>query len=137
MSNSGFKKTAKILITDDSATFRKMLRKILEEQGFTHIEEASNGREAWDTLRNAEAAFDLLLCDIHMPEINGIELLKKLRADVRFKQVPFILVTSESDKKVMAEGVLAGASHYLTKPVTADALLQRMASVASKLQAIG
>ena len=123
------------MITDDSATFRKLLRKILEAHGFTQIEEASNGREAWDIIRNEEVAFDLLLCDIHMPEINGLELLKKLRADVRFKQVPFILVTSESDKKVMTEGVLAGASHYLTKPVTAEALLQRMTYVASKISA--
>ncbi len=134
MSASEFAKTAKILITDDSATFRKMLRRILEDKGYHQIQEATNGREAWDLIKNSDSPFDLLLCDIHMPEINGLELLKKIRADERFKSVPLVLVTSESDKKVMAEGILAGASHYLTKPVTPEALFQRLAIVAEKFK---
>jgi two-component system chemotaxis response regulator CheY len=129
---TGFATSTRVLIVDDSATFRKMLYKILENQGFTSLHEASNGEEAWEKVCHDDQPYGLVLCDIHMPKINGLEFLKKLRSDDRFKNLPLILVTSESDKKMMAEGVLAGASHYLTKPITEENLFQRMVYVAKK-----
>lgn len=117
----------KILIVDDFATMRRILKNIMKQIGFTDISEAENGKSAFKALK--EGAFDLVLCDWNMPEMPGIELLGKVRADERLKNTPFVMVTAEAQKDNILEAVKAGVSSYIVKPFTAETVEQKLNKV--------
>lgn len=108
----------KILIVDDFATMRKILKNILTQIGFKNIMEAEVGNEALRALKKEK--FDLVLCDWSMPEMPGIELLEKIRSDQELKEIPFIMVTAEAKKEKILEAVKAGVSNYIVKPFTTE-----------------
>lgn len=105
-----------ILLVDDSASLRKVIRKVLSLSGFKMNEcfEASNGQEALEVLKNHWV--DLILSDIHMPVMDGFGLLKALREDETWRDLPVILVTTESNPDRLQEALTLGAKGYIRKP---------------------
>ncbi|MCP4672491.1 MAG: response regulator [Desulfobacula sp.] len=119
----------KVLIVDDFATMRRILKNILKQIGFTNITEADDGTTALEELQKAE--FDLVISDWNMPKMTGIELLKKIRASNDFKDIPVLMVTAEAQKQNVIEAVKAGVSNYVVKPFTADAISEKIEKIFS------
>ncbi|SMC19445.1 two-component system, chemotaxis family, response regulator CheY [Desulfacinum hydrothermale DSM 13146] len=105
-----------VLIVDDSRSMRNVIKKVLKISGLElgDILEAGNGREALDRL--GEAWVDLILSDVNMPEMDGIEFLRALSQHEDFRDVPVVLVTTESNEKRLEEAMALGAKGYLRKP---------------------
>jgi two-component system chemotaxis response regulator CheY len=105
-----------VLIVDDSKSMRNVIKKVLKISGLElgEILEAANGREALERL--GESWVDLILSDVHMPEMDGIEFLRTLAGHEDFRDVPVVLVTTESNEKRLEEAMALGAKGYLRKP---------------------
>jgi two-component system chemotaxis response regulator CheY len=117
----------KVLIVDDFATMRRILRNILKQIGFTDIAEADDGVTALKELKKGK--YDLILCDWNMPEMPGIDLLKTLKADEQLKDIPFVMVTAEAQKDNIIEAVKTGVSSYIVKPFTAETVSEKLNKV--------
>lgn len=117
----------KILIVDDSNSMRQMIRFTLEEEGY-QVEEAINGQQGSEKLEDFQP--DLIITDIHMPEMNGIEFITHTRAHAKFKFTPIIVLTTESEQQMQAEGKQAGATAWLVKPFSPDLLIETVKKVA-------
>jgi two-component system chemotaxis response regulator CheY len=116
-----------VLIVDDFATMRRILKNILRQIGFTNIYEADNGKNALNMLKKQK--FDLILCDWNMPEMSGLELLNEIRSDNELKDMPFVMVTAEAQKNNIIEAVQAGVSNYVVKPFTAETISGKLKKV--------
>ena len=116
---------SKALVVDDSKTIRMIIRRILLELGY-EVCEASNGREALDVLEAEHAAVDLVLADWNMPEMNGLELVKRLRQDTEYGHLKVIMVTTETELAQMASALDAGANEYVMKPFTKSILKEKL-----------
>ena len=112
------------LVVDDSSTMRKILRGLLEGLGFS-VGEAGNGREALEYLEVNEEP-DLVLLDWHMPEVDGLEFLKRVRADGRHKSMTITMVTAQQDLESVTTALECGASEYIMKPFTEDILREKL-----------
>jgi len=110
----------KFLIVDDFSTMRRIVRNILKQLGYTDVEEAENGREALQKLKQTQ--FDFVISDWNMPTMTGLDLLREVRADPRLKALPFLMVTAESKQENVVEAIKTGVSNYIVKPFTADVL---------------
>jgi two-component system chemotaxis response regulator CheY len=117
----------RVLIVDDFATMRRILKNILKQIGFKNISEADNGKAALRELKNEK--FDLVLCDWNMPEMRGIELLNQVRSDDQLKGIPFVMVTAEAKKENILEAVKAGVSSYIVKPFTAETVSEKLKKI--------
>ena len=117
----------KVLIVDDFATIRRILRNILKQIGITNICEAVNGQTALKALQNEN--FDLIFCDWNMPGMSGLELLNIVRSDDELKSIPFVMVTAEAQKENILEAVKAGVSSYIVKPFTAETVEEKLQKV--------
>lgn len=109
---------ASILIVDDSRTSRKILKGILESEGYDIVGEATNGQEGYDQYVNLKP--DIVTLDVTMPVLDGIEALKKIKGDYPDSKV--VMVTAAGQKTKMVEAVQNGASEFLTKPFEAGQL---------------
>ena len=118
---------SRILMVDDSAVARKIMRAMLARLGFGNVDEAADGRQALAML--AGQPYRLVLSDWDMAPVNGLELLQAMRADPRFARIPFIMVTAQTQRKFIDVARDRGATLYLTKPFTAEMLAERMARV--------
>src|SRR6218665_860415 len=108
-----FPNTTKFLIVDDFSTMRKIIKKVLNELGYTNVEEADDGKTALPMIQAAHDAgkpYEFVISDWNMPGMQGIDLLKACKADPRFKNSPFMLVTAESEQKHILEAAKAGVS---------------------------
>lgn len=114
----------KILIVDDFATMRRIVRNVLRQIGFTNMVEADNGKNALKILKKEN--IDLILCDWNMPEMPGIDLLKTLRSENELKSIPFVMVTAEAQKDNIIEAVKAGVNSYIVKPFTAETVSEKL-----------
>jgi two-component system chemotaxis response regulator CheY len=121
-----------ILIVDDFSTMRRIIRTCLQQLGFTNVTEADDGLNAMTKLRSKE--FKLIISDWNMPNMMGIDLLKAVRSDEKFKEIPFVMVTAEGLKENVMEAIKSGASNYVVKPFTADTLGQKLGVVFNKMQ---
>lgn len=119
-----FDPTTKVLVVDDMMTMRKIVVKACKDIGFSDIAEAPDGQKAWEVIQAAAPAIGLVISDWNMPNCTGLDLLKRVRADSRFKNVPFVLLTAESEGHQVAEAVKQGVDNYIVKPFTPE-LLQR------------
>ncbi|MBW2644096.1 MAG: response regulator [Deltaproteobacteria bacterium] len=117
----------KVLIVDDFATMRRILRNILKQIGFKNMIEADNGKNALKELKKEKV--DLIMCDWNMPEMPGIDLLKNMKADDELKDIPFVMVTAEAQKDNIVEAVKAGVSNYVVKPFTAETINEKLKKV--------
>lgn len=111
----------KIFSADDSAVIRKIIRGAVEVMGHDFLE-ASNGKEVMKILEKEYGDIGLILLDWNMPEMNGFEVLKSIKADVRFKDIPVMMVTTESQRSNIIDAIRAGAKHYITKPFSIEDL---------------
>jgi DNA-binding response OmpR family regulator len=115
--------TAHVLVVDDEELNLEILLEYFDgEPGFT-LETASDGEIAWDLLQDPEKSFDLILLDRMMPRLDGVGLLRRIKADSRFASIPVVLQTAAGSADQIREGMEAGAYYYLTKPYRRDALL--------------
>ncbi|MDP1636136.1 MAG: chemotaxis response regulator CheY [Gallionellaceae bacterium] len=122
----------KFLVVDDFSTMRRIVRNLLKELGFTNVQEAEDGVEALNKLRNTE--FDFVVSDWNMPNMTGIELLRSIRADARLKHLPVLMVTAEAKKENIIEAAQAGASGYVVKPFTAATLDEKLKKIFQNMQ---
>ena len=120
-------KTLAVLVVDDYATMRRIIRNLLQQLGFTDVDEAADGEQALAKLRDKE--FDLVISDWNMEPMTGLDLLKAVRADARLKALPFIMVTAESKTENVVAAKQAGVSNYIVKPFNAEILKQKLAAV--------
>ena len=118
-----------VLIVDDFATMRRILKNIMKQIGFSNITEAENGKNALKLLKSEP--IDLVLCDWNMPEMAGIDLLNAVRGDDQLKAMPFVMVTAEAQKENILEAVKAGVSSYIVKPFTAETVEEKLKKVFS------
>ena len=116
---------AKALVVDDSRAVRMILSKTLKEIGY-EVREAGNGREALEVIETEKAAVSLVLADWNMPEINGLELLKRLRQKPELASLAVVMVTTETELDQMAAALEAGANEYVMKPFTKDILVEKL-----------
>lgn len=115
-----------VLVVDDFLTMRRIVRNQLEEIGFRDIEDAEDGESALRKLRSKE--FHLIISDWNMQPMTGLEFLKEVRADRRYKNLPFIMVTAESKVENVKAAREAGVTNYIIKPFTAELLRKKIAA---------
>jgi two-component system chemotaxis response regulator CheY len=127
-----FPASTKILIVDDIQSLRDLLKAYLHRIGYWNLAEAADGQEAldllWEADRNGEA-FGFIISDWNMPNMDGIELLKRIRMVPDWKSLPFLLLTTESEKAKVVEAVQAQVSNYVVKPVDEQTLKEKMLKV--------
>ena len=124
---------AKVLVIEDEAQTREIFLDCLEAEGFMAIE-AGNGRMGVEKARSQFP--DLVVCDILLPELNGYDVLKTLRQDPSTATIPFIFLTGKATKAELRRGMQFGADDYLTKPSTAEELLNAIATQLAKREAL-
>ena len=117
----------KVLVVDDFATMRRIVKNVLRQIGFKNIAEADDGKSALTELRKEK--YDLVMCDWNMPEMPGIELLNMIRTDDELKDIKFVMVTAEAKKENIVEAVKAGVNNYVVKPFTADTVAEKLKKV--------
>ena len=124
-------KNIKILLVDDFATMRKVIKNLLKQSGYNNIVEAEDGVDALKVLKSEKV--DFVISDWNMPNMTGIELLKAVRADSDFSGLPFLMVTAEGLKENVVVAVKAGVSNYIVKPFTAEVLNEKIKKIIEKL----
>ena len=120
-------KDISVLIVDDYKTMLRIIRNLLQQLGFTNVDEAADGSQALSKLR--DKPYDLVISDWNMEPMTGFQLLKEVRADDRLKATPFIMVTAESKTENVVAAKQAGVSNYIVKPFNAATLKTKMAAV--------
>lgn len=123
-------KNMSILVVDDFATMRRIIKNVLRQLGFNNIEEADDGSRA--LLMMKQAHYDFIISDWNMPNMSGLEFLKAIRADEQFKNTPFLMVTAEAMKENIVEAVKAGVSNYIVKPFSAEIMKEKMNKIFEK-----
>lgn len=118
----------KLLVVDDSSTMRRIIKNTLVRLGYKDILEGEDGLQGWNVL-NENPDMGMLITDWNMPEMNGLELVKKVRADERFKDLPIIMVTTEGGKAEVITALKAGVNNYIVKPFTPQVLKEKLAAV--------
>jgi two-component system chemotaxis response regulator CheY len=113
------------LVVDDSRAMRRIIAGILGEVGFDAVEEAANGKAALEVLGKGPS-FDLALVDWNMPEMDGLELVRKVRAQARFASMKLVMVTTEVEMARISEALGAGADEYVMKPFTREVLRDKL-----------
>ena len=120
----------KFLIVDDYATMRRIVRNLLKEIGFGNADEAEDGTAALQMLKGG--SFGFVVSDINMPNMNGFELLKAIRADDQLKALPVLMVTAEAKKEDIITAAQSGASGYIVKPFTKATLEEKINKIMQK-----
>ena len=123
----------KFLVVDDFSTMRRIVRGLLKEMGCNNVEEAEDGVVALNTLKNGK--FDFVVSDINMPNMNGFELLKAVKADETLKHIPVLMVTAEARKEDIVRAAQDGAAGYIVKPFTKATLEEKVQKIMQKLMA--
>lgn len=124
-----FPKETRMLVVDDSINIRNIICENLKGLGFSVVEAASDATEAFSKLKDFKSnntPFDLVLSDLNMPGPSGLDFLKQVRATEDFKDLPFMLVTTESEKGAVIEAAVNGVSAYVVKPFNIDTLAKRL-----------
>ena len=117
-------KNMKILIVDDFSTMRRIIKNLLRDLGFNNTQEADDGTTALPMLRGGD--FDFLVTDWNMPGMQGIDLLKEVRADADLASLPVLMVTAEQKREQIVEAAQAGVNGYIVKPFTAQTLKEKI-----------
>ena len=114
----------KILVVDDFATMRRIIKNILKQLGYTNVDEADDGQSALSKLKVDK--FDFVITDWNMPNVSGLDLLKTIRSDPDMKDMPVLMVTAEALKENIVVAVKAGVSNYIVKPFNAETLKEKI-----------
>lgn len=124
-------KNMKILVVDDFSTMRRIIKNLLRDLGFTNTQEADDGNTALPMLQSGN--FDFLVTDWNMPGMQGIDLLKAVRADSKLKSIPVLMVTAESKREQIIEAAQAGVNGYIVKPFTAATLDEKLQKIFERI----
>jgi two-component system chemotaxis response regulator CheY len=124
----------KFLVVDDFSTMRRIVRGLLKEMGCNNVEEAEDGVVALQMLKSHR--FDFVVSDINMPNMNGFDLLKALKADNSLKHIPVLMVTAEARKEDILLAAQSGAAGYIVKPFTKATLEEKVTKIMQKLAAV-
>lgn len=125
-------KNIKILVVDDFSTMRRIIKNLLRDLGFTNTHEADDGNTALPMLQKGD--FEFVVTDWNMPGMEGIDLLKAIRADDSLKHLPVLMVTAEAKREQIIEAAQAGVNGYIVKPFTAATLKEKLDKVFERLQ---
>jgi two-component system chemotaxis response regulator CheY len=123
----------KILIVDDFSTMRRIIKNLLRDLGFNNTSEADDGNTALPMLQSGD--FDFLVTDWNMPGMEGIDLLKAVRADEKLANLPVLLVTAEAKKEQIVEAAQAGVNGYVVKPFNAATLKEKIEKIFERIEA--
>lgn len=126
-------KDMKILIVDDFSTMRRIIKNLLRDLGFSNTHEADDGQTALPMLKNSH--FEFLITDWNMPGMQGIDLLKAVRADPGLRNLPVMMVTAESKREQIIEAAQAGVNGYIVKPFTAQTLQEKIGKIFERIAA--
>ena len=121
----------KFLIVDDFSTMRRIVRGLLKEMGHVDCDEAEDGAVALNMLKNAR--YDFVVSDINMPNMNGFDLLKAVKADDSLKHLPVLMVTAEARKEDIVAAAQGGAAGYIVKPFTKATLEDKITFIIKKM----
>lgn len=121
----------RVLVVDDDLDMRLIATSMLRALGVKEVDEAWDGREAWEMLEASE--YELVLCDWAMPEMSGIEVVKKMRASAQYAKTPFIMITAEGARQQIVTAKKAGATDFVIKPYRFEILLKKLKRVFKKL----
>ncbi|MEM6848372.1 MAG: chemotaxis response regulator CheY [Pseudomonadota bacterium] len=116
-----------VLVVDDYRTMIRIVRNLLKQIGFTDVDDASDGTQALEHLR--EKSYGLIISDWNMEPMTGYDLLKEVRADASLKHIPFIMVTAEAKSENVVAAKNAGVDNYIVKPFNAPTLKEKIESV--------
>jgi len=118
-----------VLVVDDSAAIRKILTRVLRQTGMAiqTIHEAGDGQEALTLM--AQHRIDLVLSDINMPKMDGLQLLASLKTSPQWRNIPVVMITTEGGETKVAEAVRLGAAGYVRKPFTADQIKEKLVGI--------
>lgn len=119
--------STRFLVVDDFSTMRRIVRSLLKELGFNDVTEAEDGVQGLAKLR--AGSFDFVVSDWNMPNMTGVEMLRQIRADVKLKHLPVLMVTAEAKRENIIEAAQAGASGYIVKPFTAGVLDEKLQKI--------
>ena len=125
----------KFLVVDDFSTMRRIVRNLLKELGYSNVDEAEDGAMALSKLKNEN--FDFVISDWNMPNMDGLEMLKNIRADAAIASLPVLMVTAEAKKENIIAAAQAGANGYVVKPFTAATLDEKLSKIFEKLEKAG
>lgn len=125
----------KILIVDDFSTMRRIIKNLLRDLGYTNTQEADDGLTALPMLQSTD--FDFLVTDWNMPGMQGIDLLKAVRADTNLASLPVLMVTAEQKREQIVEAAEAGVNGYIVKPFTAQTLKEKIDKIFERIEAGG
>ncbi|ADG94155.1 response regulator receiver protein [Arcobacter nitrofigilis DSM 7299] len=122
----------KILIVDDSSTMRRIIGNVVMQLGIDKedFDEAEDGVKAWSKLANKQ--YDVILTDWNMPNMNGLDLVKKVRKEGNHQSTPIIMITTEGGKGEVITALKAGVNNYIVKPFNADILKEKLDGVFKK-----
>lgn len=124
-------KNMKVLVVDDFSTMRRIVKNLLRDLGFTNIQEADDGSTALPMLQGGD--FDFVVTDWNMPGMQGIDLLKAIRADSSLAHIPVLLITAEAKKEQIIMAAQAGVNGYIVKPFTAGTLKTKLDKIFERL----
>ena len=131
-SQSGLRSEMRILVVDDFATMRRIIRNLLGSLGYHSISEAENGLAALPMLHNRQ--FDFVITDVLMPQMSGIELLRAIRTDRKLCHIPVLMITSDAYREKIIEAAEAGVNGYIVKPFTAAMLESKMKRIFARVE---
>ncbi|MGZ3236268.1 MAG: chemotaxis response regulator CheY [Burkholderiaceae bacterium] len=123
----------RFLVVDDFSTMRRIVRNLLKELGYSNVEEAEDGVDGLNKLRTGQ--FDFVVSDWNMPNMDGLEMLKQIRADAALSKLPVLMVTAEAKKENIIAAAQAGANGYVVKPFTAATLDEKLTKIFEKMNA--
>lgn len=121
----------KILVVDDFSTMRRIIKNLLRDLGFNNVAEADDGKTALPLLKSNE--FQFLITDWNMPGMQGIDLLKAVRADDTLKTLPVLMVTAEQKREQIVAAAEAGVNGYIVKPFTATTLKEKIDKIFARI----
>ncbi|ABO23253.1 MULTISPECIES: chemotaxis response regulator CheY [Shewanella] len=124
-------KNMKILVVDDFSTMRRIIKNLLRDLGFNNTQEADDGSTALPMLQKGD--FDFVVTDWNMPGMQGIDLLKAIRADDNLKHIPVLMVTAEAKREQIIAAAQAGVNGYVVKPFTAATLKEKLDKIFERL----
>jgi len=124
-------KNIRFLVVDDFATMRRIVRNLLKDLGFNNVEEAEDGQDALTKMQ--QTTFDFVISDWNMPNMDGLELLSKIRSTPEWSAMPVLMVTAEARKENIIAAAQAGASGYVVKPFTAAILEEKLNKIFEKI----
>ncbi|ASR88993.1 MULTISPECIES: chemotaxis response regulator CheY [Alcaligenes] len=124
-------KNIKILVVDDFPTMRRIIKNLLKDLGYENVDEAEDGQMGLEKLRNGN--FEFVVSDWNMPNLDGLEMLKQIRADASLSSLPVLMVTAEAKKENIIAAAQAGANGYVVKPFTAATLEEKLNKIFEKM----